>query len=1183
MQGVIGGGCVHPKVFDPAWIARASVASCGLRVLAPPLVSLLLLMTQAHAQPLTIPLQYYNVNSGSLGITIGINGGAPQPYLFDTGSNLFNVLYNPATWGGGGPTAPNSTVPRGQNQFYCYGSQPCYQGNIVQMPTLSFYAAGAAAAAVPAVTLSATQGYQISAVFQSVNSNNNTITQRFPDWYDGTRPPPLYGTFYGIFGTGNFASTSTAQATPGGPQTDGPIVGGVFGQTIVPGALHQGFVVAANGQPNPATFNANGESDRRVINPPTGNQIVTIGGQQQQVSPCLSCVLVGLTPALIGQFVAVSPSSTAGVVPFARVGPDFPNPYGAGTANKGSQEYGTRFTLTLPQGSSTISETALALLDTGTPYFGLSNRMSSGSTSDGSVLSIVGVTPSDATIPGLATSNSTLGPTISGGYSVSFSSGDPVIGLPFFLQNSVMFDLTGQTTGYTPFYVTAADLATTANGPLIVGASNLPLGLAGVISGAGGVTVGSGGMVQMSGTNTYSGVTTIGAASGGSAAGLLLVSGPGSIASSAGVVNNGVFDISRAWAAVAIQTLSGSGQVFLGAGNLVLNNASGTYSGTISDGGSYPVSGGSLTLAGGSFTLAGTGNYSGGTYVTGGAFTLSGTLLGGLAVAPGGSFTVAPGGLLNDMGVGTVNAGQMTVSGTMVSNVANFGSLFVNGQLTGSVGSVGILGGTGSIAGNVASAGITAPGNSIGTLGISGNFTNATSGAYSAEVSGTGQGDLINVGGTATLLGGSVNVYAQPGTTFGARTTWRILNAAGGVSGTFASVNELYPFLQSSLSYDANNVYLTLEMGGFAAAAATPTQAAVGNVLDASVNAATGDFANVLSAMATGVQSNASAQYVLQQLSGNNYAGFASAMVQGAQLFMNNFAGTAGGGSPGGSGGGGRVALAEACNVACDSVPPATWGAWGGALGGLGTIGATASVGAVTYNAGGFAAGLDRALTESVRLGVTAGYTKGTQWVSGFAGQGTTDTFNVGLYGNYAQGPLYADALVGYAYSSNQMWRQILIPGLQPRTAFGLTGANQWYGQLEAGWRFDIGTNANAFVTPFARLQAYTGTQNAFTETGAQSLNLTVAQQTTNSLRSVLGATLGGSVDLGWREKLALQLKLGWSHEYGDVSRPVAATLAGAPAIAVHDLRHLADARRRAAGPGRQHRHRRGDLDLPAL
>lgn len=64
---------------------------------------------------------------------------------------------------------------------------------------------------------------------------------------------------------------------------------------------------------------------------------------------------------------------------------------------------------------------------------------------------------------------------------------------------------------------------------------------------------------------------------------------------------------------------------------------------------------------------------------------------------------------------------------------------------------------------------------------------------------------------------------------------------------------------------------------------------------------------------------------------------------------------------------------------------------------------------------------------------------------------------------------------------------------------------------------------------------------------GAQSLNLTVAGQTTNSLRSVLGAQLGGVIDLGWREKLALQFRLGWSHEYADTARPVTATLAGAP------------------------------------
>lgn len=358
-----------------------------------------------------------------------------------------------------------------------------------------------------------------------------------------------------------------------------------------------------------------------------------------------------------------------------------------------------------------------------------------------------------------------------------------------------------------------------------------------------------------------------------------------------------------------------------------------------------------------------------------------------------------------------------------------------------------------------------------------------------------------------------------------------------------ASTVDPYPFLLTSLSYDRNNVYLTVQIGGFAAAAATDNQYAVGRAIDANVSTAAGDFAQVLSAIATNTFTSAQAQAALTALSGQNYSSFSSTMVRGAQLFMSNFADQTGGGSAATA----RVALAKACDVACDTAAPAPWGAWGGALGGVGTIGANTGTGAVTYNAGGFAAGLDREVAPGLRVGVTGGYTTGMQWTQGFSGQGVTNTVLAGLYGSYRIDKAYADAVLGYAYSGNQMWRQISLPGLQPRTASGSAVANQYFGQVEAGYRIDIGTVADAFVTPFARLQGYTGTQNGFTETGAQSLNLTVAQQTTNSLRSVIGARLGGTIDLGWREKLALQFQLGWSHEYADISRPVTATLGGAP------------------------------------
>jgi outer membrane autotransporter protein len=76
-------------------------------------------------------------------------------------------------------------------------------------------------------------------------------------------------------------------------------------------------------------------------------------------------------------------------------------------------------------------------------------------------------------------------------------------------------------------------------------------------------------------------------------------------------------------------------------------------------------------------------------------------------------------------------------------------------------------------------------------------------------------------------------------------------------------------------------------------------------------------------------------------------------------------------------------------------------------------------------------------------------------------------------------------------------------------------------------------------------------TQNGFSEWGsAQSLALTVVQQTTNSLRSTLGADLAGAIGLGDTRTLNLDLRLGWLHEYADIGRPITAAFAGAPSNA---------------------------------
>jgi autotransporter-associated beta strand protein len=496
-------------------------------------------------------------------------------------------------------------------------------------------------------------------------------------------------------------------------------------------------------------------------------------------------------------------------------------------------------------------------------------------------------------------------------------------------------------------------------------------------------------------------------------------------------------------------------------------------------------------------------------------------------------------------------AGTLTLSGTASykgPTTVFGGTMVVNGSIASSSGLNVNPGATltgGGIVPATIMSGVIAPGmaaNGPTMITVNKSYTQTAGSTYLAGFNAAGQSDRIAVNGTASIQGGSLVATAQGSGIYAPRTTYTLVSTTGGLSGGFSSYSlATSPFLQPSFTSDANNLYLNLTINGFLAAAQTPLQAAVGAAIDSSVYSATGDYATVLGTLASLTPSQMPS--ILTSLSGMNYSGFSNSMVQGAQLFMSNFLSQASSANRGLN----KIALAEACDVACDTPEPAKWGVWGGGLGGLGTVGAGQPLGGVTYNLGGFAAGLDRKITDTALAGVTVGYTGGTQWVSGFSGQGYSDTFLAGLYGGYAEGPVYLDGVVGYAYTSNRLSRSLIIPGLAARTATGQAGANQVYGQVEGGYRFDVGTPAAAFVTPFARLQAYSGAQNAFTENGAQSLSLSVAGQTTNSFRSVIGAQIGGAMDLGWREKLGVQLRLGWSHEYADTNRPVTASFVGAP------------------------------------
>jgi len=439
----------------------------------------------------------------------------------------------------------------------------------------------------------------------------------------------------------------------------------------------------------------------------------------------------------------------------------------------------------------------------------------------------------------LAGANTYTGVTTISGGTLALGGAGSILTSAGVVDNGI-FDMSASASGLAAFKtlsgsgVVLIDAVPGANSLTLTNASDT---FAGVITGNGIFAVAEG-TETLTGTNTYTGVTVIHSFYPGiSGPATLALNGTGSIATSAGVLDNGVLDISGTNSGASIRTLYGVGTVALGARNLTItdaayllsveaNNFLGVISGT-----------GGLTVAGGTEVLTGINAYTGGTTINSGA-TLqlgtggtSGSFAGGSIVgdvvdngtlAFNRSDTVTFGGAISGSGALQQNgSGNLTLSGTSTltgATTVNAGTLSVNGSIASStvtVNSGGKLGGTGTVgATTVASGGTLAPGNSIGTLHVSGNLALASGSTYIAEISPSASDEVI-VTGTTSLSGQLLASFATGSYTPG--TLYTLINSTGLLSGTFTSFDTLgIPSgYNATLSYDSHDVFLTLNPNAF--------------------------------------------------------------------------------------------------------------------------------------------------------------------------------------------------------------------------------------------------------------------------------------------------------------------------------------------------------------------------------
>ena len=159
-------------------------------------------------------------------------------------------------------------------------------------------------------------------------------------------------------------------------------------------------------------------------------------------------------------------------------------------------------------------------------------------------------------------------------------------------------------------------------------------------------------------------------------------------------------------------------------------------------------------------------------------------------------------------GHSTVGAVTLQAGASLAVGSTGHQDAVLTGDVT--VNSRAALSGIGTIGGNinVMSGGGLSPGFATGILNATGNvaFTPASNFLVTAIPT---QASKLVVGGTATLTGGTVRVSAAGA--FAPSTQYTILTAAGGLGGTFngqPTINSI--FLTPSLTYDNNNVFLTL-------------------------------------------------------------------------------------------------------------------------------------------------------------------------------------------------------------------------------------------------------------------------------------------------------------------------------------------------------------------------------------
>jgi len=715
---------------------------------------------------------------------------------------------------------------------------------------------------------------------------------------------------------------------------------------------------------------------------------------------------------------------------------------------------------------------------------------------------------------------------------------------------------------------TAASLVQlTGDGSVVLGSKFLNVGsgnFSGVISGSGNINVNTGTLI-LTGSNTFTGQ----ASSGGN--GVLQIGNGGTSGVVLGnILNTNALVFNRSDNVTYDGMITGNGSnTFTGGGTYVLTSSS---SGS-----------GALSIGAGTTLQWGTGGAAGwlGASTQGinvGPVTNNGTLIINRssdrfyqgAIGGSGNFVKQGTGMVGltkastYTGTTDVQGGTLLVSGSIAQS--SLTTVFSGATLTGTgtVGATKVLSGAVLAAGNLATVaqnGAHVKVSSIGTLNVAGNLALNGGSTLDVKVNDAGASDKVNVTGAVTINPAAlVRVRAFNGTddgsTYGPNTSYTILSAAGGVAGQFNStVDEQFAFLDAALSYVGNDVQLKLSRNDvqLPEVAGTPNQQAAAGAL-AGFDQSDPVYQQVLGLTAE------QAQQAYDSTSGEVHASGQQVLDQTFDLFTSSLIGGSVGGA-GGAGGARQTSALGYVEVPASSIPGIaaiedaeqtaimSSTLWLTPLGGLGSVKGNGNAAEIKWGAGGLALGYEAAIASGqnkVTYGAGLGYLASKGEVVDRSSRYDTQGGFAGLYGSWTDGTIGLSSNLAYGGNHVSTSRDITVGAIN-RTATADYWSHTVGGGIEASYGFKL--TEQMTIRPVGTLDvAWTGHDDA-TETGAGSLNATIASASHWQVNSGLGAELEHKATLSNGADLTLKVRGMWQHALADTATSQDLALTGNPAM----------------------------------